>query len=216
MGATITYDEVAALVEINIPTLELRPNFERIWTLRWHFERALQCLPCPQSIQHGWKGMMMARELYALFTTILFRLPTNSGAAAVYVQSQVPGQPVDNAPLTWTEQASIKSLFNQCKHYFLSMQNIKRACFRALDASINDAFKVSNDPNIRGWHVGMQVLDILDQLSATYGQLTPAVLEANNHIFRSPSLAANTPKVLFRCIEECAKKALLGQNPYTN
>jgi hypothetical protein len=29
-------------------------------------------------------------------------------------------------------------------------------------------------------------------------------------------LAAVAPKVLFRCIKECAKKALLGQNPYTD
>jgi hypothetical protein len=50
----------------------------------------------------------------------------------------------------------------------------------------------------------------------TYGQPTPAVLEANNHIFRSPTLAADVPKVLFRRIKECAKKVLLGQNPYTN
>jgi hypothetical protein len=96
------------------------------------------------------------------------------------------------------------------------MQNIKHACFTALDASINDAFKVSNDPNIQGWHRGMRVPDIFNQLSATYGQPTPVVLEANNHIFRSPTSAADTPKVLFRHIKECAKKALLGQNPYTD
>jgi hypothetical protein len=96
------------------------------------------------------------------------------------------------------------------------MQNIELACFTALDMSINNAFKVSNDPNIRGWHAGMQVLNILNQWSATYGQPTPAVLEANNHIFRSPTLAAKAPKVLFHHIKECAKKALLGQNPYTD
>ncbi len=107
MDATITYDEVAALVGINIPTLEPRPNFECIRMLHWHVERALQRLPCPQSVQHGWKGMVMARKLYALLITIPFCLPTNPGAAAVYVQSQVPGQPVNNTPLTRTEQASI-------------------------------------------------------------------------------------------------------------
>jgi hypothetical protein len=53
MDATITYDKVAALVGINIPTLEPRPNFERIQMLRRHFECALQSLLCPQSIQHG-------------------------------------------------------------------------------------------------------------------------------------------------------------------
>jgi hypothetical protein len=112
MDATITYDKVTALVGVNIPTLEPRPNFERIWTLRRHFKHALQRLPCPQSIQHGWKGMVMARKLYALLTTQPFRLPTNPGATAIYVRNQLPGQPVNNAPLTRMEQASIDRLFN--------------------------------------------------------------------------------------------------------
>jgi hypothetical protein len=133
-----------------------------------------------------------------------------------YIRSQTPGQPVNNALLTRTEQASIDSLFNCRKAYFLSKQNIERACFTALNASVNNAFKVSNDPAVQGWHAGMRVIDILDQLSATYGQPTPAALEANDHIFRSPTSAADPPEVLFRCIEECAETALLGKNPYTN
>ncbi len=87
MDNTIPYDEVAALVGVNIPTLEPRPNFERIRALRRHLERCLQCLPCPQSVQHGWKGMVMAHPLYSLLTNIPFRLPTNPGAAAKYVQA---------------------------------------------------------------------------------------------------------------------------------
>ena len=203
MDATITYNEVAALVGVNIPTLEPHPNFERIHTLRRHLERALQHLPHPQSVQHGWKGMVMACELYSLLTNVPFHLPTNPSRQR-------------NTPLERTEQASIDTLFNRRKHYFLSMQNIERACFTAFDASINDAFKVSNDLNVRGWHAGMRVIDILDQLSLTYGQPTPSALEANVHIFQSSMLAANAPEVLFRCIEECDKKVLLGQNPYTN
>jgi hypothetical protein len=148
MDATITYDEVTAFVGVNIPTLEPRPKIEQIWTLRWHFECALQCLPCPQSVQHGWNGMVMAHKLYALLTTQPFRLPTNLGATAIYVCNQLPGQPVNNAPLTRMEQASIDSLFNQRKAYFLSMQNIKQACFTALNSLVNDAFKVSNDPTV--------------------------------------------------------------------
>ncbi len=92
--------------------------------------------------------MVMAHKLYALLTTQPFCLPTNLGATAVYVRNQLPGQPVDNAPLTRTEQASIDSLFTQRKAYFLSMQNIERACFTALDSSVNNAFKVLNDPTI--------------------------------------------------------------------
>ena len=62
----------------------------------------------------------------------------------------------------------------------------------------------------------MRVIAILDQLSLIYGQPTPVVLEANDHIFQSPTSAANAPEVLFRRIEECAEKALLSQNPYTD
>ena len=149
MDATITYDEVASLVGINIPTLEPRPNFEQICALRRHLERCLQCLPCPQSVNHGWKGMVMARELYSLLTNIPIGLPTNPGAAAVYVRAITTGQPANNAPLSRSEQASIDTSFNCCKHYFLSMQNIERACFMALNSSIKDAFKVSNDPTVQ-------------------------------------------------------------------
>jgi hypothetical protein len=160
--------------------------------------------------------MVMAHKLNVLLTTSPFCLPTNPGAAAVYVCSQLPGQPVNNAPLSRTEQASIESLFNHRKHYYLSMQNIERVHFTALDTSINNAFKVSNDPNVCRWHAGMRVIDILDQLSATYGQPTPAVLKVNDHIIRSPTSAANAPKVLICRIEDCAKKTLLGKNPYTD
>ena len=96
------------------------------------------------------------------------------------------------------------------------MQNIKRACFTALDASINDAFKVWNIPNVRGWHAGMRVINIFNQLSSTHEHFTPSALEANDNIFQSLTLVADAPKVLFRHIEECAEKALLGKNPYTD
>jgi hypothetical protein len=72
MVATIMYDEVATLVGVNIPLLTPRPNFEQIRVLRRHFEQVMQCLPCPQSTLHGWKGMVMARELYALLTPSAF------------------------------------------------------------------------------------------------------------------------------------------------
>ena len=87
--------------------------------------------------------------------------------------------------------------------YYHCMRNIEQACFTALYASVNNAFKVSNDPPIQGWHTGMQVIDILDQLSTIYNQPTPAaaVLKLNNTVFCSP-------------IKEFAKMAFLGRNPY--
>ena len=77
------------------------------------------------------------------------------------------------------------------------MLNIKHACFTALDASINVAFQVSNDPTIHGWHAGMSTMVILDQLSKLYGHPTPAILEQNDCMFPSPYLAADPPEVLF-------------------
>jgi hypothetical protein len=62
-----------------------------------------------------------------------FLLPVNPGPNTIYDHLLTP--------LTRMEQATIDTTFNRQKHFFLLMQNIKHACFRALDASINDAFK---------------------------------------------------------------------------
>ena len=140
-------------------------NFKRIQKLRRHFENALQCLPCPQSVQHGWKGMVMAQNMYAMLTATPFRLPISPGDTPTYVHASLAGEPVNNTPLTRTEQATIDSTFARHKHYFLSMQNIERACFTALDSSVNDAFKLSNLAGVHGWHAGMTTVMILDQLS---------------------------------------------------
>ncbi len=69
--------------------------------------------------------------------------------------------------------------------------------FSALDSSINDAFKVSSDPALRGWHAGMSVREILDQLSTIYGLPTLAALEIKDSMFNGQYLAADAPEVLF-------------------
>ena len=216
MDATITYDEVYAIVGVNIPSLEPRPNFARIRNLRRHFENALQRLPCPQSITHGWKGLIMAPNMYALLTTTPFRLPTSPGDTPNYTRPRLINDPVNNEPLTRTEQATVDTVFARRKHYFLSMQNIERACFTALDTSVNDAFKLSTVAGVRGWHAGMTTMVILNQLSTTYGKPTSAALDANDTIFRGPYSAADAPETLFRRMEDCAEVATLGDNPYTD
>jgi hypothetical protein len=146
MEVTIAYDEVTNLVGVNIPmTKKEHPNFESICLLRHHFKRELQRLPCPQSTLLGWKGLVMAQELYALPNLMPFRTTNNPGPNAIYIRALDPeklnAQP-DPAPLTRTEQATIDTSFACPKHYFLSMRNIERACFTALDSTIDDAFKV--------------------------------------------------------------------------
>jgi hypothetical protein len=150
MDATITYNDLAALAGVNIPSSKPRPNFERIRVLRRHLKRALQQLSCPQSTQLGWKGLVMSRAMYALHTSQPFCIPTNLGAAAGYTNSVVAGQPRDLTPLMQSKQMSIDMKFNCRMHYFLLMQNIKQACFNMLDSSINYAFKVWNKPAMQG------------------------------------------------------------------
>ena len=102
MDLTITFDEVTTLVGANLPSLEPCPTFEQIRTLRQHFERALQCLPCPQSTLHRWKGLVMARELYTLLTgqNNPFHLPNDPGAVAIYTRPVVTGQQPDLSQLS--------------------------------------------------------------------------------------------------------------------
>ncbi len=152
--------------------------------------------------------------MYALHTSQPFCIPTNPGAAADYTRSVVVGQPPDLTPLTQSEQMSIDMKFNCCTHYFLLMQNIKQACFNTLDSSINDASKVWNKPAMQGWHAGMTVHDILDQLSSICGQPALAALELNYVTFCGPYSAADALKVLFCHIKTCAKIAILDNNPY--
>ncbi len=105
-------------------------------------------------------------------------------------------------------------MFARKRHYYQSLIDIERAYFIALNANIDDAFKVSDIPTILGWHAGMETQDILDQLSQTYGQPTPVALEINDVTFCSPYSTANAPEVLFRHIKNCAEIAILGNNPY--
>jgi hypothetical protein len=200
MDTIITINEVTALL-LSLPSLvNIRPNFKNIRVLCQHFKQALQHLSCPQSTLHGWKGMVMAQELYALLTPNLLRLPNNPGPNMVYARAIDPANPgavPDPAPLTRTEQATTDTLFTHCKNYYLLMVNIECTCFIAVNACINNACKVSNDPTNQGWHAGMQVMSIFNQLLDLYGKPTPTALEGNNTAFRCLYLAADPPELLF-------------------
>ncbi len=154
----------------------------------------------------------MSRGMYALLTPTPFHQPNDPGPAAVYTRND----PTDWTPLTRTEQASINTAFAPERHYYQSLINIERACFIPLNANIDNAFKVSDIPTIVGWHAGMESRDILDQLSQTYGQPTPAALEINDVTFCGPYSATNAPEVLFRRIKNCTEIPILGNNPHTD
>ncbi len=47
---------------------------------------ALKQLTCPQSVIHGWLGLILAPMVYALLIPNPFQDPTDPGAVAVYTQ----------------------------------------------------------------------------------------------------------------------------------
>jgi hypothetical protein len=61
----------------------------------------------------------------------------------------------------------------------------------------------------------MEIMEILDQITTTYGRPTPNALLHNDTLFRSAYLPANAPETLFRCIEDCQEIQLLGKDEYT-
>ena len=61
----------------------------------------------------------------------------------------------------------------------------------------------------------MEVQDIFDQITSTYGRPTPAALLQNDMLFRSVHSPQDAPEVLFRRIEDCQEVQILGEDPYT-
>ena len=60
----------------------------------------------------------------------------------------------------------------------------------------------------------MEPREIFGQLTATYGQPTPAALLQNNMPFQSMYSPQDAPEVLFRRIKDCQEVHILGEDPY--
>jgi len=170
--------------------------------------------------------------MYQLLSTSPFCLPTDPGPQAVYYGARVPildssGNPELDADasgnpkyvpvpaLDRATQASIDANILRERNYWLSYKIIKRACYNVLDETIDDAFKFSPDPNLMGWNPSMEIIDIMEQMTTTYGRPTPTALLQNDTLFRSPYSPIDASEVLFRRIEDCQEIMTLGDDPYT-
>ncbi len=213
MDATITYDEVIALVGSNILSLEPRPNFECIRVLRRHFECALQCLPCPQSTQLGWKDLVMARAMYALLTNVPFRVPTNPGDAANYSCPIMPGQPPDLTSFD-RDQADID------RHQFCSTQALFSVVTERWTWVFQLAWCISQwriqsvkQPNyprmacrhVHAWDLGSVVRDLWPAGSGRNG--------AKQHNFLRPILRRRCPQSSLLVHQELRQDCDHGQQP---
>jgi hypothetical protein len=148
----LSFDKVARFL-CNPPTVAPCPEFSKLRTLRQHIIKALKQLECPQSFIHGWLGLTMAPNMYALLEPNPFVVPGDLGPAPVYTQFALP--------------AAIKMIdatFEQDKNYFLSYKNINRTCFCMLNDLVPNQFKVSNTPTLTGWNGTMLIQIILNQM----------------------------------------------------
>ena len=93
--------------------------------------------------------------------------------------------------------------------------NIWRAVYNLLDDNIDNAFKVSNNPALVGWNPAMEVRDIFDQITSTYGRPTPVALLQNDMLFQSVYSPQDVPEVLFCRIKDCQEEQILGEDSYT-
>ncbi len=154
MDQLITIKEAAEFLK-NPPSVSPRPDFAKVRALWKHVIKALKQLDCPHSLAHGWTGLVMDPALYILLEPNALVLPVSPGATAIYPQFAAP-----------TQMKMIDNVFARNKNYYLLFMNINHACFRMLDKTIPDRYKVSNTPNLTGWNVSMSLWSILDQLMA--------------------------------------------------
>jgi len=164
---------------------------------------ALAQLQCLQEAIHGWFGLAVDPAAYQLLTGKVFIIPPDPGPTAVYPAWAAPN-----------DARTIDVKFLRAKNYYLSYQNIHRACFRMLDATVSAQFKVSNNPNLTGWNATMSVLDILDQLQNSYGKPDMMTIFNNETLYRSPMAPSDSPEVLFYRIEQCQEVQIIGKVPF--
>ncbi len=138
MDHTITFDEVPGFLK-NPPTLSPRPDFVKIRALRKHMVCAFKQLTRPQSVIHGWSGLILAPMVYALLKPNSFQDPTDPGPVAVYTLFTTQSM-IEMADAIFTR------VENECNLY----RNIQRACFHMLDELVSNQFKVSNVPTLTG------------------------------------------------------------------
>ena len=204
MDYLITYEEATGFLK-NPPSLVPRPDFVKLRALRKHFITGLTPLVCPQSLIHGWTGIVMDPVMYALLEpTMPFAAITDPGNFAVYQKIST------DAVIKMTNK-----VFARNKNYYLSFININRACFRTLNNNIGNQFKVSNLANMTGWNSSMSIRTIFEQLEQSYGKPEAMALFHNDTLFCSTFPATEAPEMLFHQIKQCKDIQTIAQDPYT-
>jgi hypothetical protein len=191
MDQLITFDEMAGFLK-NPPMLAPCPDFAKIQALRKHINTALMQLVCPQSQIHGWAGLVMEPNMYALLKAVPFAIPINPDDTPINTQFATP-----------LHMKMADAIFLCNKNYYLSYKNINRACFKMLDENVQPQYKVSNVTTMTGWNATMSIRSILEQLEGSYGKPDMMRIHQNDLLFQSPFLPSEAPEMLFYQIKQC-------------
>jgi hypothetical protein len=186
MDHLITYEEAEGFIK-NPPSLAPQTDFAKIHALCKHYVTGLKQRICPQSLIHGWAGLVMDQVIYTLLKpTMPFAAVVDPGKYAQYANTAT------EAAMKMTNK-----IFEHNKNYYLSFVNINMACFRMLNDNFANQFKVSNTANMMGWNLSMTVRSILEQLENSYGKSNTMSLFHNDTLFRSTFPATKAPEMLF-------------------
>jgi hypothetical protein len=161
-------------------------------------------LVCLQSQIHGWAGLVMEPNMYALLEAVPFAIPINPGNMPIYTQFATP-----------SHMKMADAIFLRNKNYYLSYKNINRTCFKMLDENVQLQYKVSNMTTMMGWNATMSIRLILKQLEDSYGKPNMMTVHQNDLLFRNPFLPIEAPEMLFYHIEQCQEIQTIAEDPYT-
>jgi hypothetical protein len=91
MDHLIKYEDVVEFLK-NPPTFSPFPDFAKLRAMQKHMVKAHKQLVCPQSMIHGWLGLVILPMVYALLEPNPFVTPADPGAVVVYAQFALPAQ----------------------------------------------------------------------------------------------------------------------------
>ena len=89
MNRIISFEEIHGALK-NPPSLNPRPDFLKIRALREFMYNVLKHVSCPQSLIHGWAGLAMDPQMYALIEPNAFVMPPDPGDLPNYGGVQFP------------------------------------------------------------------------------------------------------------------------------
>eukprot|EP00804_Cyclotella_cryptica_P028204 CCRYP_011045-RA/>CCRYP_011045-RA protein AED:0.18 eAED:0.15 QI:0/0/0/1/1/1/2/0/1234 len=201
--ALITYEEAQKAVGI-LPSLAPRPNAVNIRALSTLLEQRLEKIPCTQAPEHGFVGMVMPAQIYAL------------RCEAPWTEWPDPGNH-PAAANTSVEQRNVKTIYDANRVVFDSQENVRRAINDALNDAIPNAFRkpIGNQMGQKVYTVRNNPRDILSNLRTKYGTGTPAEKRRNNVLLDAPWDPNDPIEALFDRIEDCFIFALICKPEFT-